>query len=392
MSVQSLFAVCADLAAVATLPGNAELALLTAGSLLRRNRPQNADAPNAPRLAVVVPAHNEEASIGGCLGDIHVCRRRREAEVFVIADNCTDRTAGIARAGGATVLERHDAVRRGKGHALEFAFQRLLPMGFDAFVVIDADSRVEPNLLEECALAFGRGALAVQAPYLASNPAASASTELLGLALRAFNLVRPRGRSRLGLSSGVLGNGFGLRRETLEAVPYTSHSVVEDLEYHLELLRAGVRVELLESTCVYGAMPEAGKGRATQRARWEGGRLRILRERGLWLAGRILRGQLRFAEALLDLTLPPLAFHALLLLLAVAGSGWSRVAGVAGLSVLAAHLAVTLALGPSLRADLRALARVPGYVFWKLLQLPRIVGMSRRDAAWVRTARAEESL
>lgn len=390
MEINSLWNAVGAAAALCSLPGTVELGVLTAGAMLGSAGPRASQTKAAGRIAVVIPAHDEQESIGACLDSLFLCEEISGlAEVFVIADNCTDQTAGIARARGATVLERHDLEKRGKGHALLYAFERLLEQDFGAFLVIDADARVERNLIRECVSAFAQGAGALQCPYLVSNPDQSDSTRLLDLALRGFNLVRPKGRNRFGLSAGILGNGFGVSRATLEKVPYLAHSVVEDLEYHLSLVDAGIRVEFLGSTTVYGAMPTGGRGRATQRARWEGGRLRILRDRGYWLLARVARGNWRFAESLLDLLLLPLAFHVLLLMAAVASS-WSsaRLAGTAGLGVLGVHLAVAMAYGSSWRRDLRALCQVPAYLGWKLLQLPRILETSARSAAWVRTARS----
>lgn len=392
MDISALWAGAGAFAAGITLPGTIELGMLTAGALLPGRAKAGQKNSEEWRIAVVIPAHNEEASIGDCLDSLFRCERVSAiAEIFVVADNCTDRTASIARIKGARVLERFDEVNRGKGHALGYALQRLVNVPFDAFLVIDADTAVEPNLFAECEAAFGRGAQAIQCPYLVLDSARSASTRLLDLALRGFNLVRPKGRDRLGLSTGILGNGFGMTRDVARRVPYTAFSVVEDLEYHLALVEAGIRVEFLGTTAVYGAMPAGGGGRATQRARWEGGRLRILRERAPWLAGRLMRGQWRFFESLLDLFLLPLALHVPLLCLAMLAP-WTaaRLAAIAGMTVVAVHLAAAVAYGHSRKTDVRALCSVPGYVLWKLLQMPRIVAASARSTAWVRTARQPE--
>ena len=219
------------------------------------------------------------------------------------------------------------------------------------------------------------------------------ATRLMDLSQRAFNQVRTRGRQGWGQSVGLLGNGFALSRETLEKVPYLATSVVEDLEYHLALLRAGIRVELLREPRVAGLMPTGGRASSTQRARWEGGRFRMIREVAPTLAARVLTGKLDCLEPLAELLLLPLAFHTLLIGLAAFGSGWTRVAGLAGLAILALHLLAAVGVGNSLKRDLRAIATVPFYLFWKLTRLPMIIAASLRGAAWVRTARsAQEAL
>jgi glycosyltransferase involved in cell wall biosynthesis len=216
-----------DILAAFTVPGTIELSMLTIGSLLYKGKAKSVPERALSRLAIVVPAHNESASIGDCIRSLQRCDGfHKLATIFVVADNCSDDTAKVAREAGAQVLERNDARLRGKGHALNFAFSQLMGRYFDGFVVVDADSEVEPTFIREFAAAFALGAEALQCPYLASKPA---SAPLFDLALRAFNLVRPRGRERLGLSVGILGNGFGLSRPVLERVPYRADSVVEDL-------------------------------------------------------------------------------------------------------------------------------------------------------------------
>jgi cellulose synthase/poly-beta-1,6-N-acetylglucosamine synthase-like glycosyltransferase len=373
--------------AAATLPGTIELALVTFGSWLPA-RPATAPATRGlPRIAVVIPAHNEAASIRACLQSVRACHRFDEvANLFVVADNCTDDTAAIARAAGAHVLVRTDDRLRGKGHALHFAFTSLSQRSyFDGFLVVDADTEAAPNLIEEISNAFHNGAEAVQCAYLVSEPERFARFDL---ALRAFNLVRPKGRARLGFSAGILGNGFAVSAQTLARVPYTADSVVEDLEYHLRLVEKGIRVQFLESTTVRGAMPATQTGRVTQRARWEGGRLRMLREGGTEIAGGWLFGNRALGEVLLELLTLPLAYHSLLLLAALLiPSSIGRGLALAGVAVLLAHLLTAIGHGNSPRRDLAALLSVPLYLLWKLRQIPATLRASRRRAAWVRTAR-----
>lgn len=376
----------AALALALTAPGTLLLALLTAGLLLPRPR-RRAGLP--VRLAVVVPAHNEERLLPRCLASL--ARSRTDLvtpTVVVVADNCDDATASVARDANALVLERDDRDRRGKGFALDYAFRTLASEEFDGYLVVDADSVVTPNAIEAVGRALSAGADAVQLPYGILNGDDGARTRLLRLALMAFNHARPAARDRLGLSAGILGNGFGVRRSTLDAVPYECTSVTEDLEYHLRLVASGRRVAFVDEASVSGEMPVGSAAAATQRARWEGGRARMLREYGVPLVRGVLRGQVRLLEPLADLLLAPLAYHLALLLLAVVG-GTDAVRAVAlfGIVVLAAHVAGSvLAAGGGWR-DLAPLRSVPGYMFWKLLHLPATLRAMHREAAWVRSAR-----
>ena len=391
--LEAVSAVAGSAVAVAGLPGSVELLLLTFGGALparRGGRPQGAAVV---KVAVVVPAHDEEVGIGSTVESLLAGEPASASfSVVVVADNCSDATAARAREAGARVLERTNAEQRGKGYALDFAFQTLLPEGWDAFLVVDADTAVGPGLVAAARDAFAGGAAAVQAAYRVRNPGTSMRTRLMNVALLAFNVLRPRGRSRWGLSCGILGNGFGLARTTLEAVPYDASSVVEDLEYHLRLAESGRRVEFLGEVAVLGEMPSGEKASKTQRARWEGGRLRMIREHAPKLAGKVFSGRLRLLEPLLELLLLPLAWHVLLLLLAVAiPFGPSRVVGLAGLALVAVHVLVAIAAGGGGWKDVGALAAAPFYIAWKLTAARAIARASRKDSAWVRTGREGET-
>ncbi len=391
------------LSAAVSLPGSIELLLLTLGSFLPRPRagrysPQAEDtATPVRRLAVVVPAHNEEANIGGCVASLlsaassSPASASYEVDIVVIADNCTDGTADRARAAGARVIARHNQELRGKGYALHAAFNTLLPERHQAYLIVDADSEVDPNFLEESVRVLTAGADAVQCRYLVRHPGRSIRTRLMNVAMRAFNVLRPRGRYRLGLSCGIYGNGFGMTRATLEAVPYTAASVVEDLEFHLALVRSGRRVQFVETTTVYGDMPASGKGASSQRARWEGGRLRMMREKAPGLLADVFAGRLTALEPLLELLLQPLALHVLLLLVAVLTPNVVvRAAGLAGLAIVATHVLAAIFLTGGSWADVFVLAAAPFYVIWKILLVPVLVRSSRSSAAWVRTERASD--
>jgi len=387
LDAQSLLVVLAWALAALILPGTLWLLVLTLAGLFRPPRPRAEPAPG--RIAIVVPAHNEELRLPSTLASLHAeCRRDGDAEIFVVADNCTDATAALAQRHGAQVLERTDATRRGKGHALDFAFRRLLGMDFRYFVVVDADSTLDPGFLGTLRRHFAAGADAVQARYTVLNAGDSPRTRLMELALAAFNVLRPRARAVLGLSAGLLGNGFALRREVLEALPYAAGSIVEDLEYHLVLVFHGVVVRFADETAVRGEMPSIGAGVRQQRVRWEGGRLRMLLEHGRGLASDLFRGHPRAVEPLLDLLLLPLAYHvALAGALALLPFDWARIVGGAGLAIVALHVVAAARVGGLRATKLLILGLAPFYVAWKLCLLPATLAAAARDHPWVRTAR-----
>ncbi len=380
--------------AVASLPGTLELLLLTLGAAFPVRRRGNSGLSSGAkfRLAVVIPAHNEEAQIGIPVASVaQADQTGLEVTRVVVADNCTDGTGAAAAEAGARVLTRFNEELRGKGYALDFAFQTLQSEGYDGYLVIDADSNVAANTLTEVVGLLRSGADAVQCRYMVRNPGESVRTRLMNVALMAFNVLRPRGRDRWGLSAGINGNGFALSAETLRKVPYGAASLVEDLEYHLDLVRVGRKVRFADAATVYGEMPVSGKGVKTQRTRWEGGRFRMLTERAPSLAKEVVRGRLSLLEPLADLLLLPLAFHVTLLLVAagVAPGPWRTIA-LAGFGVLGFHLLTAIAVGGGGLKDFAALATAPFYVLWKLLMLPAVLRSSRGKAKWVRTERSHE--
>ena len=374
---------------LASLPLLVELLVLSiAASLPLRSVPRV--ALERVRLAVVIPAHNEAMLIGRCVRSI-LASAEPDVAVYVIAHNCTDATAEQARTAGAHVFTLRDSTGS-KGAALEFGLGEAVEAGAEAVLVIDADSMVGPGMIAEVSAAFASGVEALQCRYEVANRDASPRTQLAALAFLGMNVLRPLGRSRLGLSCGIFGNGFGLRAELLARVPYTAHSLVEDLEYHLHLIRARVRVQFLNQATVYGEMPESSAAAASQRTRWEGGRVRMRR---LWawpLAAQALRGRWRMMEPLLDLLALPLGSEVVVLGLALllglaSGTSWLTGYGLAGVLTSVLYLAAAARLGERPWESLGALAGAPRYLIWKLSLLRRTQRAARGDAPWIRTAR-----
>jgi GT2 family glycosyltransferase len=374
--------------ALAALPLLAELLVLTIASLLPRARAERSDgAAEAFPLTVVVPAHNEEALIGRCILRL-AASAGASVDLVVIAHNCTDATAVEAEAAGARVLVLNDPEHNGKGCALSLGFAEALVGPSRAVLVVDADSVVSPGLIQAVRQKFLTGAQAVQCRYEVLNGDENSRTRLMKLAFQGFNVIRPRGRERLGLSAGILGNGFALHRDVLMRIPYGAYSVVEDLEYHLALVRSGIRVEFVDMATVSGEMPRSNQGASTQRARWEGGRRRMMRRWAPELMGDVVRGRVRLIEPLLDLLSAPIATEVCLLLIAAClPVAWLRLYALAGLIVIAFHVTAAGACGSGLRGTMRVLATVPAYIFWKLRILPEVWRASHADSAWVRTAR-----
>lgn len=386
-----------DLILVAlALPATAASLYLLLFTLLSRAPPPALRSSRRLRFDVIVPAHDEAEGIEGVVAGLRKLDWPAEGfRVLVVADNCTDSTAALARAAGAEVLERRDPSRRGKGYALDFAFQISQARGWaDAVVVIDADTGVSANLLEAFAGRIDDGAKAIQAHYGVLNPHASWRTRLMAIALASFHRVRSRARERLQLSCGLRGNGWCVTPRLLRQVPYRAFSLAEDIEYGIELGLAGHRVHYADEAQVAGVMVSGEAAARTQRQRWEKGRFQLIRSRILPLlkAAGDPDGKVCLDLAL-DLLVPPLSYVAVnvavLIVLAGIALLWDSSAEIGlwlglicGLCLLLYVLRGWQLSGVGVRG-LMDLARVPSFVLWKVLLMLR----ARGSAEWVRTKR-----
>jgi cellulose synthase/poly-beta-1,6-N-acetylglucosamine synthase-like glycosyltransferase len=363
-------------------------------------------APAASRRAirfdVIVPAHNESSIIERTVASLRELDWPTELRrILVVADNCNDDTAALARAAGACVLERFDPERRGKGYALDYAFKISRAAGFaSAVVIIDADAKVSTNLLEAFAARIEAGEQAVQAHYGVLNPWASWRTRLLTIAKASFHIVRSRAREHLKFSCGVRGNGWCVTHELLARVPYRAFSLTEDLEYGIELGLAGVRVAYADEAHSDADMASTEHVARKQRQRWEAGRFQLVRSKTVpLLVAAARRRSLMCLDLAFDLLTLPLSYVVLNVLLLAAGALAAGLLGIAGHEIwawIAAGCAAAL-VGHVLRGwqlsglgarGLQDLARAPFFLAWKLL----IMIGKKSSAEWIRTEREPPSL
>jgi cellulose synthase/poly-beta-1,6-N-acetylglucosamine synthase-like glycosyltransferase len=385
-----VFVIMGSLLVVATAPLLMELLVVTLAAMVGSSKSGSSGLALPPlgRMVILVPSHNEELTIARCVKSL-AASAGGTGDILVIAHNCTDGTAERAAAAGAMVSVLNDPDLPGKGNALKHGFRIVFQdLAADAALIVDADSTVSDNLVP-CVRQRLEHTLVLQCWYDCRSGTGNPQSRLRALAFFCMNVVRPMGRQQLHLSSGLFGNGFALRRQVIEQVPYQAHSIVEDLEFHLCLLAAGIHSDFVDEARVWGEVPSAAKATTTQSARWEGGRLRMLRCHGPALLLQVLRGRLRLIEPLLDLAGLPIANEvvALLLLLLLPLPGL-RLYALAGVAILSLHLLFAVYIGPDPSADLRALVQAPMYVAAKVAMLPAIIRMTRSRAAWVRTSRA----
>jgi cellulose synthase/poly-beta-1,6-N-acetylglucosamine synthase-like glycosyltransferase len=355
-------------------------------------------APGAPRrrLAVLLPAHDEALGIAHTLAQLRPQLRAGD-RMLVVADNCGDDTARIARAGGAEVVERTHATLRGKGFALAYGVDALRADPPDLVVILDADCDATEGALDALADCVARTGRPTQALYLMLGAAdAGLARRVAQFAWRVRNWLRPAGWLRLGLPCQLMGSGMAFTWDMLQDAPLANASIVEDMKLGIDLGIAGRAPVFCPAALVTSRFPESAAATRTQRTRWEHGHLEmILREVPplLWQAARRLDA--RLLGLALDLCVPPLALLAAALLAAcAAAAGLWAIGGGGPLPLLGLELAlfvVAALVGWATRGRdllrLRELLSIPWYIAAKLPLYLRFV--VRRQKQWVRTDRDE---
>ena len=246
------------------------------GLLDRRRRPQPSDNW---RTLILIPAHNEEDGIDTSLNALERLEPFGAHEIVVVADNCSDNTAEVVRERGESVLERIDLSNRGKGYALQWAVDKLDVGSFDVVVVIDADTRVEPNMLRAVAASLQYGAGAVQLCNELSVERHTPLAHLQHMANAVENHLFWGGRAKLRLPILLRGTGMAIAAHLLETHPFSGEALAEDTDYSIDLLRNGVWIDFSTDSTVRSAAASSYSQALSQKDRWASGTFQSMRER-----------------------------------------------------------------------------------------------------------------
>lgn len=348
-----------------------------------------------PSAVVVIPAHDEETSIAATIAALGA-EAAGIADLLVVADNCSDRTAEIAGATVAKTIVRTDPDLRGKGYALAFARNELSSAPPDVVLIIDADCRIDRQGLTALIEAAAPGSAPAQAVnLLRPDLTAAPFVQVSNFAFMLRNLVRQRGLQRLAGRVHLTGTGMALPWALFAEADLGGASLVEDLNLGVTLAAKGHPAVLVEQATVWSAAASA-RDTLQQRARWEGGFLSNALPAGLrGLRGSVAALDRRGVMAAIDLCIPPLALLVMLdivaltiLGLAAASSGAIGAFIAVLLASALAGVAITLAWFRAGRAFASpgAVARIPIYVARKLPMYARLlIRGAPRD--WVRTDR-----
>lgn len=352
------------------------------------------------KFAIVVPAHNEEKIITKTIYSLSgLIYPKKNYEVFVIADNCTDNTAKVARSLGVTVLERTNRDKTGKGYALRWAFDKILANkdAFDAIIVVDADSLISGNYLDVMNYYLEQGSRVIQSSDLVLPDPGNWSVEATRIGFLLYNYVKPLGRKVLNLNMGLRGNGMCFREDVLREVPWKAWSLIEDVEYGLILLLNGEKIDFAPEATVLAQMPVEAKNAESQRSRWEIGRFAIIKTyTAKFLAKAIKKRSASYFDVFLELITPPFVNIMLMItaILSIAAFLWFLellpVLHILlwGLLLIIgiAYFFVGLYVSGADKNLYKSLLRIPYFIFWKM-KLYLNVFKKGKAKEWVRTER-----
>lgn len=351
-----------------------------------------------PKLAILIPAHNEASGIRITLEAL-ASQLYAGDRVLVVADNCSDRTAQVAAAAGAEVMERRDATLRGKGYALDFGLMHLEADPPEVVVIVDADCRVHAGAIDRLSRLCKASGRPVQALYLMKAPQPpGASTAIAEFAWRVRNQVRPLGCLRLGMPCQMMGSGMAIEWGAIRSIKLASGHIAEDMQMGIDLARAGKAPLFCPDALVTSEFPRNAEGTRSQRTRWEHGHISMI----LGTVPRMIfdgvRGRGRgLVPMALDICVPPLALLALLVAMSVgiAGAYWMATSEV-GIVILALSVAGTYAVAVMLSwwrfgGDVLTFRGLLGAFAYAPRKLPLYLKfLVRRQVEWVRSRRDGE--
>lgn len=229
------------------------------------------------RFLIMVPAHNEEAVVGQLVDNLMKLDYPKDLyEVCVIADNCTDSTADIARSKGAIVVENTSlpGELKGKPYGIKFAVGQYgdrIEKDFDGIAFFDADNLVTLNYLKEMNNHLMNGDKLIQCYLDSKNPDDNWVTLSYAASYYYMNRSWQLAKSKIGLGNAIGGTGFCVDTKLFTDVGWTARSLTEDLEFTMQCLLVGVPARWSHVARIYDEKPESFKASAIQRLRWARG-------------------------------------------------------------------------------------------------------------------------
>ena len=233
------------------------------------------------RFMTIIPAHNEEKVVVNLIESLKKLDYPKDLyDIYVIADNCTDKTAEVAKKAGAIVYERFDEAHKTKGHALQWFLAQKIEEDapYDAFCIFDADNIVDENFLKVMNKKLCQGEEVVQGYKDIKNP--SDSWVSAGYAIFYWTMHRfyHLARYNIGLSPLMNGTGFMVKFDVIKSQGWNTKTLTEDIEFSLKRIIEGKKLGWARDAIVYDEQPVGFKQSWTQRSRWTVGHMQCLKE------------------------------------------------------------------------------------------------------------------
>jgi cellulose synthase/poly-beta-1,6-N-acetylglucosamine synthase-like glycosyltransferase len=372
------------------------LELIAAALLGRRARAPQSDCVSRPRIAVLVPAHNESRSLRPTIADIRPQLHPGD-RLVVVVDNCSDDTAEVAVDAGAEIVERKDLTKVGKGYALDWGVRYLGADPPSIVIIVDADCRLSADTLDQLVCTTSATGRPTQALNLMMAPVGSSiNYRVAEFAWRVKNWVRPLGLHALNSPCQLLGTGMAFPWEVIRAADLATGHIVEDLKLGLDLAASGHPPLFCPAAIVKSSFPPTLTGATSQRERWEHGHVGLTFTQAPRLIFRALKsGNVDLLVLALDISVPPLTLLGYLNGFALLTTSLAALCGVGPLALYASAVSFTAFLVAVLLAWLthgrdvlpaHSIALLGSYIFAKLglyLRLLRHGPISR----WTRTDR-----
>ena len=233
------------------------------------------------RFMMIIPAHNEEKVIKDLVDSLqNLDYDKNLYDIYVIADNCTDNTAKIAKEAGAIVYERFDEKHKTKGFALQWFLQQKIEEDapYDAFCIFDADNIVDKNFLKAMNKKLNQGEDVVQGYRDIKNPSDSWVSAGYAIFYWTMNRFYHLARYNLGLSPLINGTGFMVKFDVVKPDGWQTKTLTEDIEFSLKRIIAGKKLGWATDAIVYDEQPVGFKQSWSQRTRWTVGHMQCLKE------------------------------------------------------------------------------------------------------------------
>ena len=244
-----------------------------------KDKPLLEDKEN--RFMLIIPAHNEESVVVNLIESLQKLDYSKDAyDIYVIADNCTDNTAKVAKDAGAIVYERHDEAHKTKGYALQWFLDQKIKEDapYDAFCIFDADNIVDVNFLKVMNKKLCQGEDVVQGYKDIKNP--SDTWVSAGYAIFYWTMHRfyHLARYNIGLSPLMNGTGFMVKFDVIKPNGWDTKTLTEDIEFSLKRIIKGKKLGWARNAIVYDEQPVGFKQSWIQRERWTVGHMQCLKE------------------------------------------------------------------------------------------------------------------